>query len=366
MSVMSLPLAERAPGAPAGYLDDEAFWARLRQHILPLRPSQYDVTARCNLTCEGCLFFSGTEHLEHKEATELATVDALFAGEAARGIRYGYFSGAEPSLVEPKLRLAAKHIPYGVVFTNGTRRLSDDIPYRVHISVWGRPERDRALRGASMLAKQIRNYRGDERAVFVFTVTAQNIDDIPWIAAFCADNDVKLTFNHYSPTSKYIAFLGGDAEADRYHARSSEGSDLILQEDHLARAHDVIGALLEEGRGRILYSHAFSDVVHDPAGLYPDRDEATGVARDCASLLDTSFRHYNTDLGQSGKKCCTPNVSCDTCRLYAQSLATSLLRATRELRQTRGRQRSIPLWRLWCALFLNDDLLSAWRPIRAA
>ena len=347
------------------YLDDDAFWGRLRQTILPLRPSQYDVTARCNLSCEGCLFFSGTEHLEHEEETDLLKLDRLFASEAARGVRYGYFSGAEPSLVEDKLRLAARHIPYGVVFTNGTRQLAADIPYRIHVSVWGRPETDRALRGASMLEKQVRNYRGDKRAVFVFTITAQNIGDIGWIAQFCSDNDVPLTFNHYSPTKKYSDFLGGTSTVDRYHARGREGGGLVLREDDLRRSRDIIAGLLHEGCGSLRYSVAWNEMMHEPAGLYPDIDPQTGIAPDCASSLSKSFRHYNTDLGSSTQKCCTPNVSCATCRLYAQSHATALLRATRDGRQARGANRALPLWRLWCALFLNDDLLSAWRPFSA-
>ena len=120
---------------------------QLRRDLLPLRPSQYDLTSRCNLTCEGCLFFSGSEYLTHKDENEPKILDGFFAAEAARGTRYGYFGGAEPSLTEFKLQIAARHIRYGTVFTNGTRRLSAEIPYRVHISVWGRPERGRSLRG---------------------------------------------------------------------------------------------------------------------------------------------------------------------------------------------------------------------------
>jgi MoaA/NifB/PqqE/SkfB family radical SAM enzyme len=347
-------------GAWNTYLDDDAFWTTLRRRILPLRPSQYDVTARCNLTCEGCLFFSGTDYFGREETTDISALEYFYAAEAARGIRFGYFAGAEPSLVESKLLIAARHIPYGTVFTNGTRRLSQSIPYRVHISVWGKPEQSRALRGASMLAKQVRNYRGDRRAVFVFTITAQNVGDINWVANFCADNDLALTFNHYSPTAKYISFLVGDVGGDQYHARSADGADLILQDHHLRYANDTISRLLDEGHGRILYTHKFNDIIHNPAGLYPGV-EPGDVAADCGSRLVGSLRHHNTDLTSSSEKCCSPNVSCSSCRLYAQSYATLLIRATRTLRRSHGRERSLDLWRLWCALFLNDDQLSAWR-----
>ena len=351
-----------AVGMLSACQSDEAFWDEFRRSVLPLGPSQYDITSICNLSCEGCLFFSGSDYLGHRDLDDLAAVDAFFAAEAARGVRYGYFGGAEPSLVEGKLVAAGRHLPYGVVFTNGTRRLSDEIGYRIHISVWGRPERSKALRGADMLSKQIRNYRGDPRAVFVFTINAQNIEDITWVAEFCADNDVALTFNHYSPTSKYLAYLNGRSDTDAFHARNSEGEDLLLGPRHLSRAREIIDGLLNAGHGRILYDRMFNHLIHDPAGLYPALDPDTGVARDCGVVLSPSLRHYNTDLSQSSGKCCTPNIECGTCRLYAQSFATVLARATRRMRNPDERIRTIRLWRLWCAVFLNDPRFTDWRP----
>lgn len=343
-------------------VSNDEFWLSFRRTILPLTPSQYDVTSICNLTCEGCLFFSGTDHLDHVDQNNLSTIYEFFASEARRGVRFGYFAGAEPSLVEDKLLAASEHIPYGVVFTNGTRKLSSEIPYKIHVSVWGNPDRSKALRGADMLTKQIRNYRGDKRAVFVFTITSQNLDEINWIAAHCADNDVALTFNHYSPTSKYISYLNGENDGDLYHSRQNESGGLLLSPDHLARSRDILDALIESGQGRLLYDRAFNHAMHDAAGLNPDIDPETGVAIDCGTVLTPSLRHYNTDLTASAGKCCSPNIDCKTCRLYAQSFSTLLVRANRQLRDPIERQRTISLWRLWSAIFLNDDRFNDWRP----
>lgn len=344
-------VGESSPGFAA--LSDSQFWRLLRTRLLPLRPSQYDITSVCNLTCEGCLFFSGDDYLGHQDQNDLAVVDAFFASEAARGVRFGYFGGAEPSLAERKLRLANRHIPHGVVFSNGIKRLSAEIDYRVHISLWGNPERSRELRGADTLAKQVRNYRGDARAVFVFTLTARNLDDIPYIADLCADHDLALTFNHYSPTTRYLDFIDSGAGADPYHITSTADDNLVLGPDALRRARDSIGELLEQPGRRILYDHAFNALIHDPAGLYADAREPGAVTRDCGVLLTPALRHYNTDLSASAGKCCTPNIDCSSCRLYAQSFASALTRATRELRQPGGQQRLIGLWRLWCELFLD-------------
>ncbi|UZE27753.1 hypothetical protein [Pseudomonas asplenii] len=354
---MSVLDVVRGPQSCARSLSDAEFWRLLREELLPLRPSQYDITSVCNLTCEGCLFFSGDDYLGHQDEKDLDNIEAFFAGEAARGVRYGYFGGAEPSLAENKLLIANRHIPYGVVFTNGIKRLSAEIDYRVHVSLWGNPERSRELRGADTMTKQIRNYRNDPRAVFVFTLTARNLDDIPYIAQLCADNGLALTFNHYSPTSKYLDFIGSGAGADPYHITSTAADNLVLSADDLRRARDSIGELLQQPGLRILYEADFNQLIHDPAGLYPDAQGPGAVTRDCGVLLTSTLRHYNTDLSESRGKCCTPNIDCGTCRLYAQSFASVLVRATRQMRQAGGQQRLVKLWRLWCELFLNDDRL---------
>lgn len=343
---------------PAQRVDpsDTAFWKGLRQHILPLRPSQYDLTSRCNLSCEGCLFFSGSDYVGHRDADDPAAIEAFFAAEAERGVRFAYFGGAEPSNVMQKLVIAARHLPYGVVFTNGTQRITSEVPYRIHISIWGNSERSKKLRGADILKKQLANYRGDKRAVFVFTITAQNIGDIEEVALICAANDIALSFNHYSPTAKYLRFVQDGTAQDKYHSISSHTDNLLLQPHHLEHARELIDKLLDDkARYKILYSHEFNALIHHPDGLYAGNLSADQLGADCGVRLTSALRHYNTDLTQSNGKCCTPNVECKDCRLYAQSLATVLSRGTRHMRQSGGEAGLIRLWRLWCDLFLNDD-----------
>lgn len=341
--------------------DNETFWRILREEILPLRPSQYDITSTCNLACEGCLFFSGQDHLDHADLSDLHTIDAFFAAEAARGVRYGYFGGAEPALAEGKLIAASRHIPYGVVFTNGTRAISREIPYRIHVSVWGSPARSRNLRGADLLQKQLANYSGDKRAVFVFTITRQNIDDMAPFAGFCAEHGLKLSFNHFSPTLKYMDFTQGKIGPDKYHHLTKDDEhEVLLRAVDLERSGHIIDTLLDKYTESIIYNKTFNHLIHAPAGLYPDIDPATGIARDCGVLINNSLRHFNTDLFRSTAKCCSPNIECSSCRLYAQSFATLLARSTHEMRHADGKERLIDLWRLWCALFINDERVSLW------
>ena len=77
-------------------------------------------------------------------------------------------------------------MPLGCIATNGVRRIDPAVGYRIHISVWGNDETSCRVRKAKdLLDRQIENYRGDPRAVFVYTFTRENIDEIsdvmaPW------------------------------------------------------------------------------------------------------------------------------------------------------------------------------------------
>lgn len=123
-------------------------YTTLRRRNGVLHLSQYDLSDRCNLRCDGCLYFAGQANNGIEAADDLGEVERFFAAEAARGINYMEIRGAEPALVQDKLAIAARYIPCGVVYTNGSIRIRENIPYRLHISLWGLPEDSRMVRGA--------------------------------------------------------------------------------------------------------------------------------------------------------------------------------------------------------------------------
>lgn len=331
------------------------FFAYLRKQVLPIRPSQYDLSNTCNLVCEGCLFFAGSDYQGHVPVTDLDQVDRFFAAEAARGINYAEVAGAEPSLVESKLVVMARHIPRGVIYTNGTRKLTRELDYRLQISLWGLPAESAKLRGADIFAKQVRNYGCDPRAIFVFTVTGQNVNSIPAMARLCADNGLRLSFNHYSPTSDYLDRLEGDPMANSEYFRFSHSLDnLLLTPDDLACSRTLIGEAMENYPQCVLYDPHFSDWVHQPEGLY-DIDPTTNIATNCAARVTPHYRHFHVDLQDAGEvKCCTPNIDCQSCRLYAQSLGSVLQRQTGRARKGPEFETWIGLWKLWHVLFWGE------------
>src|ERR1700733_2837903 len=82
--------------------------------------STYDVHNLCNLRCEGCSYFVTDRRSKPAEPSSV-DYDRFFAGEVARGVTYPIFSGAEPSLNQKPLHIAAQHWLNGAVFTNGIK-----------------------------------------------------------------------------------------------------------------------------------------------------------------------------------------------------------------------------------------------------
>ncbi|HEY8614141.1 MAG TPA: hypothetical protein VIL69_23005, partial [Roseomonas sp.] len=311
-----------SPGHPLGQR-----YRELRRRVGDIRPSQYDISRRCNLSCEGCLFFLGSDYQEHGETRDTAALDRFFAKEAARGVNYGQFAGAEPALRQDVLRIAARHLNRGVVFTNGTVRLDASLPYALHVSVWGLAEKGERLRGADTFMKALRNYRGDPRATFIFTLNADNLATVPELTEICADHGVRLSFSHFSPTLEYQNRLQTvSAEESEYFRISSGADNLLFDAEGLTHAEALIAAAMRDHPRTVVYSDAFNRWIHQPAGIYRS-DPLTGLPENCGSRITANYRHFHTDLSDSGNaKCCAPNIDCGSCRLYAQSLASALHR----------------------------------------
>ena len=351
-----LSLAEHLAANP----EDAARYRHLRRTAGRVRPSQYDVSQTCNLTCEGCLFFAGEDGRRTDEIPDPTRLDAFFAGEKARGVNFLQFAGAEPALAQETLRVAARHLDRGVVFTNGSVRIDPDIPFKLHISVWGLGAEGRRLRGADVLRKALRNYDGDPRALFVFTVNGSNLESIPDVAAFFAEAGAPLTFNHFSTTTDYQRWSAGETEADPdYFKRGADGAAAMVHTPRsLERSRELILAAMDAHPQTIVYSRPLLEALHDPAGLY-EIDPATGVALDCGSRVSDRYRHFHVDLSDAGEaKCCVPHVSCRSCRLYIQSLSTLLGRLDRFERKAGGVGEWLDLWELWCRF-----TLVGWSPL---
>jgi len=278
-------------------------WEKVRRYFF-LRESTYDMTRQCNIRCDGCYYYEGAKQFAEQNR-DPQQWRRLMEKEKERGITYVVLAGAEPALVPELLETCHDVLPLGAIATNGLKRIPANVGYRIHVSVWGNDQTSSRVRHAdNMLSRQVENYQGDARAVFVYTFTPENIDEADEVVHMLSQCGIRTTFNMFSAPVGYDGPL-------RHHARS------------LQRTKRKMNELLVAFPEHVLFS-PYNSVAHTHRlGLhalytcpYPRRNPSTDVG------LGRSFRQYRTDLTWDRKAaCCVPDTDCDDCRHYAAGSA---------------------------------------------
>ncbi len=279
-------------------------WLKVKKFFF-LKESTYDMTSKCNMDCEGCYYFAGDKSFT-KDETGPEQWKTLFEAEKERGITFVVLAGAEPTLVPELCKVAYQTIPHGAIATNGILKVPEDIKYRIHISVWGDDDYSLTYRKVkNCLNRQLSAYSEDDRAVFVYTFTKQNIDQIDDIAKRLFENNCKLTFNQFSAPVNYQ----GELRFDQY-ARD--------------KMKNKIYQLIDLYKNNILYSgynievHSHSDSLHQQFSCpYPRMNQKNKTMG-----LGKTFRQYRSDLSRDDSAaCCVPDTDCNDCRHYAAGSA---------------------------------------------
>jgi len=319
-------VADNAMGAPVGaafkrwkfseLLADptvRARWEKVRRYFF-LRESTYDMCNRCNLRCDGCYYYEGAKQFACENSDPGAWRE-LMRKEKARGITYVVLAGAEPSLVPEILKVCFAEMPLGCIATNGVRRIDSAVGYRIHISIWGNDETSAQVRKArNLLNRQIANYHHDPRAIFVYTFTRGNIDEISEVMDILAAADCRVTFNVFSAPVGYEGPLRHD-------------------ETSLARTREAMCEMMDRYPRHVLFSpynvvaHTHAQGLHDLYGCsYPRRNDSKAIG------LGRSFRQFRTDLTwDRDVACCVPDTDCDDCRHYAAGSAVVTARLYRHV-----------------------------------
>ncbi len=289
------------------------------------RPRFYEVSQRCNLFCEGCYYFEGPTAYQPGASANLEQWVEFFRREAdERHVSMAYFIGAEPSLEQERLFAASECFDYGNVGTNGTVKIDPAIPFRVSISSWGDPDTDTIMRGAPAFRKALINYRGDPRAIVVYTLSAWNLEATRKVAEMCKDHGIPLTFNMYSPTAAFMDKANrGDKNDKAYFRLSEPGKTPTFDKAGLIECRKVVRSLMEDFPETIVYTGAYNDWVTDPNGMF-DIDPLTGIAIDCGSKIQGTMQYFGSDLMPKQMKCCTPDIDCSECRMYSAGWSTRL------------------------------------------
>lgn len=180
-------------------------YARAKEFRRILRQvSNFDLTSRCNLRCEGCFYFEGDDYKQATEQEDLARWQTFFEDQARRGVTFASISGAEPALEQDRLQIANRCIPRGVIFTNGTIKIRPSINYSIVTSIWGDAGTTEAFRGGGVFWKALKIHKGDRRARALFMVHAKNIGQISEVTRIVSDHGIRLSFNYFSPTNSYL------------------------------------------------------------------------------------------------------------------------------------------------------------------
>lgn len=286
-------------------------WEKVRRYFF-LRESTYDMSNRCNIRCQGCYYYTGEKQFA-EEITDTLAWRELMLAEKERGITFAVLAGAEPSLVPELCRVCQEIIPLGAIASNGLKLIPRDIDYRIHISVWGNDISSRAIRGAGeMLRRQIDNYQGDPRAIFVYTFTPGNIDEAAEVTDTLARHQLPITFNMFSAPVGYQGPLR--------HDRAS-----------LEKTRQTMAKLLQDFPQTVVFSpynivaHTEPQSLHDLFSCsYPRMNPSTDIG------LGRSFRQYRTNLQwDRDAACCVPDTDCGDCRHYAAGSAVVTARMYR-------------------------------------
>jgi MoaA/NifB/PqqE/SkfB family radical SAM enzyme len=259
---------------------------------------------RCNIRCDGCYYYEGEKQFT-KEIGDTEAWRELMRAEKARGITYVVLAGAEPSLVPELLDACYQEMPLGSIATNGFKKIPESVGYKLHVSVWGNDETSLKIRKAkNLLKKQIENYENDPRAVFVYTFTRDNIDEVKEVTEELVAHNCKLTFNVFSSPVGYTGNLRHDNES-------------------LGRTRQTMIELLNKYPRNVLFSaynavaHTHQKGLHDLYSCsYPRQNPSQDIG------LGRSFRQYRTDLNwDRSVACCVPDTDCVDCRHYAAGSA---------------------------------------------
>ncbi len=286
-------------------------WEKVRQYFF-LRESTYDMTNRCNIRCQGCYYYEGEKQFA-RENRDPQSWRRLMEAEKQRGITYVVLAGAEPSMVSELCEVCFQQMPLGAIATNGLKFIPAAVNYKIHISVWGNDETSLKIRRAdNMLARQVKNYRHDPRAVFVYTFTRDNIDQAGEVAQILADHGCRLTFNMFSAPVDY--------DGDLRHTPASLGQTRKVMLELLSQFPETI---LFSAYNAVAHTHRRG--LHELYGCsYPRMNPSTAIG------LGRSFRQYRADLTwDRDVACCVPDTDCADCRHYAAGSAVVTARLFR-------------------------------------
>lgn len=273
----------------------------------PVRSISVDLTSKCNLRCKGCYYFAeGMDQVDVPRDDR--TFDEFLEFELERGTNFVTVVGGEPALEPSRLRKIYQRFKMSVA-TNGLipipREGLEELP--IGVAVWGDHETDSNLRGdgrQDFFGQALRNYRGDERAFWYYTVAPGRADEVEMVVEQCLANGNHLLFNYYSDLEN----RGGDLDYRNGFGPVKEVIDQVISRHpdrifttpHLNRVVTE-GRLFDEQWGYDVCTNLSTNAAVNQARLKSGKP------------FNPHFRAYNADFTTT-RRCCTGITrNCDSC-----------------------------------------------------
>ncbi|MBN2289833.1 MAG: radical SAM protein [Candidatus Glassbacteria bacterium] len=160
------------------------------------RVANYEITSRCNLSCEHCYCKKNPgaqDHLSDEQWSE------VFTEHKARGVTFSFLTGGEPTLRMPVIE-AADHIFNGLaIASNGVIKVPEQIRRRLFISLDGPPEVHNRIRGKDVFDTVMNNIAGDRRVIVSPTLSTTNYEHIDELIRITRESGVEgISFSLYT------------------------------------------------------------------------------------------------------------------------------------------------------------------------
>ncbi len=189
------------------YPDLKLRFEALKDFAKQVRSSEYHLTNKCNIRCQGCWFFSNDLDKKTEELMDLAQIETVVQSQAQKNQTAALLIGGEPTLVPERVKIFQKHLKYITISTNGLKKLPMEgfENVAIAISVFGGGSLDDKLRAygptgkafSGLFQKALDNYKNDPRVQFVYAITEKGIEHIESTVKAIRQNGNTLYFNYY-------------------------------------------------------------------------------------------------------------------------------------------------------------------------
>ncbi|MBW1642270.1 MAG: radical SAM protein [Deltaproteobacteria bacterium] len=306
---------------------------------LNIRSSIYDVTNQCNLRCKGCFFFSSDEHKAAIDETDISKWHTFVDKEMDRGVNLAILIGGEPTLYLDRVEAFYKRLPTFCA-TNGIKKIPrdrfPDLP--IGISLWGDENDEKELRGKDTFAISSKNYEGDQRTYYLYTITPKQVGKTETIIKKIESIGLKV----------HMQLLSNDEGVEGFNWTNEELNDIRQEMDDM----------LDSYPKTVISSKYYHKVI--TTGEMMERQFGW---RECPSVTEPidnrhpgpkrliHFIRWASDL-KTMHRCCTSETrDCSTCKDGAAHMSWIMVNKRAHITSTEDLQNWIEVFEMFAKLY---------------